>query len=151
MIVIWHIINLDTTFDYNIYLSNFLAFIRILRFGPSLRSQEFWGLLISTTHLSISKTHLLMTLDYHGSYGRNKDNAGSSIMWKYRQFFAIPQRQVKIEKKENCNITTTNLLCMRPRKLVYCFMAPARAIYYMTYFVIQNFSLWVVLIGLVPC
>ena len=91
MIIVWHAKNLDATSNYNIFLSNFFAFIRILRFRLSLVSQDFLGFLVSTTYLPVA-------LHYRGSYVRNKDDAGLLTMCKYRQFFAISKKQAKIEK-----------------------------------------------------
>ena len=110
MIIEWHAINLDATFDYNFFLSNFIFFIYILNFRPSLMYQEFLAPLTSTTHFFISTTQLPMALHYRDSYKRNKDDARPATMWKYRQFFATPKKQAKTKKKENCSVIPTNLL-----------------------------------------
>lgn len=108
MIIVWHAINFNAIADYNIFLSNFLVFIYILKFGSSSTSQEVLGLLVFTTHFSTSTTYLPEALHYRGSYIRNKDDAKSLTTWKYRQFFATPIKNKKTEKK-NRNVTPTNL------------------------------------------
>ena len=110
MIIVWYNINLDITSDYNIFIFNFLVFICILRFGPFLASQEFLGLFTSTTHLSISTTHVTVPLYYHSSSIKNKDNARPLTIYKYKQFFATPKKQAITIKKENYGITPTNLI-----------------------------------------
>lgn len=91
------------------FLSNFFAFIYILRFALYLIFQEFLGFLTSMTYFSISTNHLSVTLHYRCSYVRKKDNTRSLTTWKYRQFFGTLKKQAKTEKKENRGITRTKL------------------------------------------
>ena len=68
-------------------------------FGPFLTSQKFLGPFTSTIQFTIA-------LHYYDSYVKNKDNTRPLTTYKYRQFFAIPKKQAKTEKKRKlrCHI-----------------------------------------------